>query len=62
MALDRDSLLLLQIHVVKNLIFHIAVGKSLRKLEQTVGKSTLAVVDMSDYAEIAYMFHSYNFL
>ena len=56
-ALDRDAFFLLKIHIVQDLIFHIPDSDGLGELKESVGKGALAVVDMGDYAEVAYVFH-----
>ena len=56
MALDGNSSFLLQIHVIKHLSFGHLDG--LGKLQQTIGQSRLAVVNMSNNAKIAYILHS----
>ena len=56
-ALDCDATLFLQFHVVKHLILHITLADGVCHLQQTVGQSTLTVVNMSYYAEITYILH-----
>ena len=52
----------LQIHVVEHLILHLALVERIRLFQQSVGQRTLAVVDMGDNTEIAYVFIvQYNF-
>jgi hypothetical protein len=58
MALDGDTFFSLQIHVIQDLILHIPVGKSLGKLQKTVGKGTFPMVYMRYYAEISDVLHS----
>jgi hypothetical protein len=58
MELDRNTTLLLQIHVIEHLVeFHFARGDRPGPFKQTVGKSRLAVVDVSDNAEIPVRVH-----
>jgi len=56
-ALYGNTLLALQIHVVEHLILHLALVERIRLFQQSVGQRTLAVVDMGDNTEIAYVFH-----
>ena len=56
-ALDGDALFPLQIHIVQHLIFHLSCTQCLGKFNEPVGKGTLSVVYMSNYAEIPYVFH-----
>ena len=58
MALDRDALLLLQVHVVEDLVLHVPGRKGLGQFQQPVRQGTLAVVDMRDDAEIADVLHA----
>ena len=57
MALDGDTLLLLKIHRVKDLVFHIASGQSVGDLQHSVGKGALAVVDMCNDAKVSCFLH-----
>ena len=57
MALDCDTLLLLQIHRVQHLILHIPGIQGVGDFEHPVGKSAFAVVDVCDNAEIPYIVH-----
>ena len=54
-TLDGDASFLLEVHVVEHLALGYLYG--LCALEQTVGQGRLAVVDMGDDAEVAYVFH-----
>ncbi len=56
-ALDGDSLLPLQVHIVQNLRLHIPGGQCLGQFNQPVGKSALSVIDVGDDAEISYVLH-----
>ena len=56
-ALDGDSALALQVHVVEYLRLHVLGLDGAGVLEQTVCQGGFAVVDVGDYAEIANMFH-----
>src|SRR5262249_33682635 len=51
--LDRDSPLALEVHVVEKLRRHLALRHRARTLEQAVGESRLAVVDVRDDREVA---------
>ena len=53
--LDGDSALALDVHVVEQLLLHVAEGDGLGLLEDTVGEGGFSVVDVSDYAEVAYL-------
>ena len=55
-ALDRDATLTLQIHIVQHLVLR-AIGDRIGVVQQTVGKRTLTVIDVSNDAEVSYMFH-----
>jgi hypothetical protein len=57
MALDGDAALLLQVHVVKHLILHLTLRDGVGVFQKTVGQRALAMVDVGDYAEIAYTIH-----
>ena len=52
LRLDRDPALALDVHIVEHLLVaaHFAVGQSAGRLDQPVGESRLAVVDMGDDA------------
>jgi len=52
-GLDRDTLFALQVHGVKQLLLHLAVGDGPGMLDESIGKRTLAVVDMGDDTEVA---------
>ena len=57
MALDGYALLLLQIHIIKDLVLHLPVGKCLGQFQKTVSQGTLAMVNVRYYAEIPYVLH-----
>ena len=57
-ALDGNTALPFQIHVIKKLGLHLTVSNRFGKLQQAVGQRTFAVVNMSNNAEIANVFHS----
>ena len=50
--------LALQVHVVQHLRLHILGGDGVGKFQKTVGKGTLAVVNMCYNAEVAYILHN----
>ena len=56
MAFDGNATFLLQVHVVEDLVLHFALRNGVGGLEQTVGESAFAVVDMGDDAEVADVF------
>ena len=56
-ALDGDAALTLKIHVVEHLIGKVFFVDGLGVVKQTVGESTLAVVDVGYYAEVTNVFH-----
>lgn len=53
LALDRDAALALDVHAVEVLCTHGALVDGARELQHPVGQGGLAVVDVSDDAEIA---------
>ena len=57
-ALDGDTLLALEIHVIKYLILHFALIQRTGHLKQSVGKRTLAVVYMCNDAKISNILHN----
>ena len=55
-----DPTLLLQLHVIENLVeFHLA-GRIVPLRQKAVSNSRLAVVDMGNDAEITYVIHEVN--
>ena len=59
-ALDRDAPLTLEIHAVEDLIAELSIIDRAAGLDQTVGQGRLPMIDMSDDAEIAYVFHEFE--
>ncbi len=57
MALDSDTTLTLQVHVVKHLVLHFLGTNGFGKFQQAVGKSTLAMIDVSYYTEVSNILH-----
>ncbi len=53
LALDGDAALALQVHLVEQLLLHVARGDRAGALEDAVGQGRLAVVDVGDDAEVA---------
>ena len=60
MALYGDSLLLLEVHVVEDLVLHVPRSEGVGKFQKPVGKGALAVVDMCDDAKVANVLHFHN--
>jgi hypothetical protein len=54
-ALDRDTALTFQIHIVKQLGLHIALTYGVGKLQQSIGQGTFTVVNVRNNAEVAYI-------
>ncbi len=54
-GLDGDTAFTLQLHVIEDLVTHLAADHGTARLQQPVGQRGLAVVNMSNYAEIADM-------
>ena len=52
-GLDGDAALALEVHGVKDLGLHLAGGQRAGELEEPVGESGLAVVDVRDDREVA---------
>ena len=53
MGLDGDAALALKVHGVEDLGLHLARGQRAGELEEPVGESGLAVVDVRDDREVA---------
>ena len=53
LRLDGDAALALQVHVVEDLVGHLAVGERAGGLDQAVGQGGFPVVDMRDDREVA---------
>jgi hypothetical protein len=51
-SFDGDASLTLQVHGVKNLVGHLALGKRPGELEQAVGQRRLAMIDVGDDREV----------
>jgi len=52
-GLDGDAAFALEVHVVEDLVAHLAVGDGAGALEHAVSEGALAVVDVGDDAEVA---------
>ena len=59
-ALDRDTPLTLDIHTVEDLIAELSILNRAAGLDQAVGQGRFPVIDMSDDAEVAYVFHEFE--
>jgi hypothetical protein len=57
MAFNGDPAFPFKIHIIQYLVLHFPFQYGPGKLEEPVGKSAFAVVDMGDYAEITDIFH-----
>lgn len=53
LELDGDAALALEVHVVEELLLHLALLDGSGGLEELIGESGLAVVDVGDDAEVA---------
>ena len=55
LGLDGDAPLALYIHGIQDLLVHLAVRETAALLDEAIGERRLAVVDMRDDAEVAYV-------
>ena len=55
LGLDGDAALALNVHIIKDLLAHLALGEAAAMLDQAIGKRRLAMVDMRDNAEVTYV-------
>jgi hypothetical protein len=55
LRLDRDTALALELHIVEHLLAHLTRLQPAASLDQAIGQSRLAVVDMRDDREISDM-------
>ena len=53
LGFDGDAALFFNVHVIKDLLGHLAIGEPAGELDQPVSQRGLAMVDVSDNAEIA---------
>src|SRR5690606_21597437 len=53
LGLDGDAALALDIHVIKHLLAHLALGQPTGRLDQPVGERGLPMIDVSDNGKIA---------
>ena len=51
--LDRDPARALQLHIVQQLILHLPLTYRSGRLQKSIGQSALAVINVSDNAEIS---------
>ena len=58
MALDSDTTLALQIHIIQGLILHLAFADGVGVLQQPVGECAFAVVNVGDNAKISNVLHA----
>ena len=58
MALDGNTLLTLQIHIVQHLCLHVAVRDGFGKLQQPVCQGTFTMVNMRYNTEIPNILHA----
>ena len=58
---DGDAALLLDVHIIKNLIGHGALVNTVGQLQHTVGQGRLAVVDVGDDTKVADRIASHQF-
>jgi hypothetical protein len=56
-ALDCDTLLTLEVHIVEHLSLHLTLVQGVSLLEESIGKGTLTVVDVCNDTEIANILH-----
>ena len=57
LRLDGDAALALEIHRVEHAILHLALGQAAAILDEPIGERRLAMVDVGDDREVAYVFH-----
>ncbi len=57
-ALDRDPPFALDIHRVEHLVVELALRNATTSLDQPIGQSRLAMIDMGDDAKVPNMFHT----
>ena len=57
MALDGNTLLTFQVHVVQHLVFHLTGAQCLGEFQQTVCQGRLTMVYMCNDAKIADVLH-----
>ena len=59
MALDGDSPLPLNVHVIQSLLLQFSVGNGPRQVEKPIGQGAFTVVDVGNDAKIPGAFHSF---
>ena len=57
MALDGDTLLLLEVHRVEDLVLHITCSKGIGYLEHSICQGTLAMVNMGNNTKVSCLLH-----
>mgnify|MGYP001826853300 CR=1 FL=1 len=57
LRLDRDAAFPLEVHGVEYLLRHFAIGKAAAHVDETVSQGRLAVINMGDDGEVAYVLH-----
>ena len=56
-ALDGDTFLLLKVHRIQHLVFHVSGCESVGYLQHSVSQGTLTMVNMRNNAEISCLLH-----
>ena len=51
--LDGDAALSFEVHIVENLVLHLALCDRIGEFKHSVGEGRLSVVDMGNYTKIA---------
>jgi hypothetical protein len=57
---DGDTALTLNVHRIKDLLLHLAIGQAAAQVDDTVGQCGLAMIDVSDDGEITDMQQAQN--
>ena len=57
LRLDRDAALALEVHRVQDLLRHLTVSQAAAYLDKPIGERRLAMINMSDDREVAYLLH-----
>ena len=56
-TLDGDAALFLQVHIVQNLVLHLADINRARQLQHAIRQGAFTVVNMRNNTEISYLIH-----
>jgi hypothetical protein len=56
-ALDGDTLLTLEIHIIEHLCLHLALIQRICLFQEAVCEGTLTVVDVCNNAKVSYVLH-----